>query len=177
MISRDHLISCTWNKWFICQHEWFKLCLKWLNYSLRCLIKPLCLYESNEKSQCWRSVCKWIVFLCLCCSDRVLTCVSLPELAPWAEQPDCMCVCVCVCVCRCCDLPVTEHSCPRGLSTGLLMSNICIDLSQHASVCSSLWVLLIPAQTKPTRACWSLHVHQILASYLSLKTFGQFHHL
>lgn len=38
--------------------------------------------------------CKCIVFLCWCCSDRVLACVRLPELAPWAVQPDCMCVCV-----------------------------------------------------------------------------------
>lgn len=85
-------------------------------------------------------------------------------------------LCVCVCVCRCYDLSVSEHSCSRGMSTALLQSNICIDLFQHASVCSSVWVLLIPAQTQTLHTCMLIATCPLKPLYLSLLTFGQFPH-
>jgi len=58
-----------------------------------------------------KSYAHLFVCLYLCCSDRVLACVSLPEL-----------------VSRCCDLPVAEHSCSLRPCTRLLLPNTCIDL-------------------------------------------------
>lgn len=88
----------------------------------------------------------------------VWVCLNLPhELSN-------LTACEFVCVCRCCDLPVTEHACSCGTSTGLLLSNICIDLFQHVSACSLVCVLLTPSQhtnltLRHIHACWLLHVY------------------
>lgn len=168
----------------MCQEVWFILCLKLLNYSLRCLRIPLCLYEPNEKSW-WRLACShWnaytcIVFLCLCCSDHVLACMSLPELAPWAEQPDFMCVCLFAGAVTCLWLNIHVPSGHAQVCSCLTSVSICSNMLLF--VLRSVFCLYLPnTQTillhtyMPTGCCMYI---EACCCIWPLRPLVQFHHL